>query len=73
MDFPGYKVKSSGEKEILCGIFHEASRVPLQFMIYHGNLNYFSYSVGVSIIRPISPPPRPDQQASTKKVVVCVA
>ena len=35
-------MKFSGENVILRGIFHVVSRFPLQFMLYCGNLDYFS-------------------------------
>ena len=48
IDFPRYNIKCSGENVILRGIFHVVSCVPLQFMLYRGNLDFFSDSVHVS-------------------------
>ena len=45
IDFPIYKTKSSGENEILCGILRVVSRFFLHFVLYLGNLSYFSDSV----------------------------
>ena len=45
IDFPRYNMKCSGENAILRGIFHVVSCFPLHFMLYLGNLEYFSYSV----------------------------
>ena len=45
IDFPIYKTKSSGENEILCGILRVVSRFSLHFVLYLGNLSYFSDSV----------------------------
>ena len=41
IDFPRYKMKCSGENEILRGIVHAVPHFPLHFMLYRGNLNYF--------------------------------
>ena len=38
IDFPRYNMKCSGGNEILS---HSVSRVPLHFMIYRGNLEFF--------------------------------
>ena len=43
--FPRYNMKCSGENVILRGIVHVVSCFPLHFMLYHGNLDYFSDSV----------------------------
>ena len=45
VDFPRYNMKFSGVNVILRGIFHVVSCFPLHFMLYHGNLDYFSDSV----------------------------
>ena len=45
IDFPRYNMKCSGENAILRGIFHVVSCFPLHFMLYLGNLDYFSDSV----------------------------
>ena len=43
--FSWYKMKFSGENVILRGIVHVVSCFPLHFMLYRGNLDYFSDSV----------------------------
>ena len=45
INFPRYNMKCSGRNVILRGIFHVVSRFPLHFMLYRGNLDYFSYPV----------------------------
>ena len=45
---PRYNMKCSRENVILRGIFYLVSCFPLHFMLYHGNLEYFSDSVGSS-------------------------
>ena len=51
-DFPQYNMKcsASGENVILRGIVHVVSRFPLHFMLYRGNLDYFSDSVHSVVI-----------------------
>ena len=44
IDFPRYKLKCTGEKVLLGGILHVESCFPLHFMLYRGNLDYFSDS-----------------------------
>ena len=44
INFPRYNMKCSGENVILRGIVHVVSCFPLHFMLYHGNLDYFSDS-----------------------------
>ena len=39
--FPRYNMKCSGENLTLRGIFHVVTCVPLHFMLYCGNLDYF--------------------------------
>ena len=43
-DFPRYNMKCSGENEILGGIVHIVLCVPLHFMFYRVNLDYYSDS-----------------------------
>ena len=38
-------MKCSGENVILCGLFHVVSCFTLHFILYRGNLDYFSDSV----------------------------
>ena len=45
IDFPRYNMKCSGENVLLRGIFPVLSRFPLHFLLYRGNLDYFSESV----------------------------
>ena len=45
INFPQCNMKCSEEKVILRGIFHVVSCFPLHFMLYRGNLDYFSDSV----------------------------
>ena len=40
-DFPRYNMKCSGENEILGGIVHIVLCVPLHFMFYRVNLDYY--------------------------------
>ena len=47
INFPRYNMKCSGENVILLGIVHVVSRFPLHFMLYRGNLECFSSSVGL--------------------------
>ena len=44
IDFPRYNMKYSGENVIQRGILHVVSCFPLHFMLYRGNLDYFSDS-----------------------------
>ena len=44
IDFPQYNMKCSGGNVILRGIFHVVLCFPLNFMLYRGNLYYFSNS-----------------------------
>ena len=48
INFPRYNMKCSRENVILRGIFYLVSCFPLHFMLYHGNLEYFSDSEGSS-------------------------
>ena len=55
IDFPWYNLKCSGENVILRGIFHVVSFFPKHFVLYRGNLDYFSDRVvftlcGVEIV-----------------------
>ena len=50
IDFPWYNIKCRGENVILHGIFNVVSGFPLHFMLYRGNLDCFSNSVGCSVI-----------------------
>ena len=43
--FSRYNMKCSGDNVILRGIVHVVSCFPLHFMLYRGNLDYFSDSV----------------------------
>ena len=43
--FPRFNMKCSGDNLILRGIVHVVSCFPLHFMLYRGNLDYFSDSV----------------------------
>ena len=45
IDFPRYNMKCSGENVTLRGIFQVVSWFPLHFVLYRGNLDYFSDSV----------------------------
>ena len=45
IDFPRYNMKCSGENVLLRGIFPVLSCFPLHFLLYRGNLDYFSESV----------------------------
>ena len=45
IDFPRYNTKGSGENEILLGTFRVVSRIPLHFVLYLGNFDYFLDSV----------------------------
>ena len=49
IDFPRYNMKCSGENVILSGIFHVVSCFHLHFMLYRGNLDFFSDSVGIRV------------------------
>ena len=51
IDFPRYNMKCSGENVILRGIFHVVSCFPLHFMLYSGNLDYFSDSAPCCVTR----------------------
>ena len=51
IDFLRSNMKCSGENVILRGIFHVVSCFPLHFMLYPGNLHYFSISVYYSVWR----------------------
>ena len=42
--FPRYNMKCSRENVILCGIFPVVLCFPLHFIVYRGNLDYFSDS-----------------------------
>ena len=42
IDFPCYNMKCSGENVILRGIFNVVSCFPVHFILYRGNLDYFS-------------------------------
>ena len=42
IDFPRYNMKCSGENVLLRGIFPVLSCFPLHFLLYRGNLDYFS-------------------------------
>ena len=44
--FPRYNMICSGENVILRGIFHIVTCFPLHFMLYRGNFDCFSNSVG---------------------------
>ena len=46
INFQRYNMKCSGENATLRGIFHVVSRYPLYFMLYRGNFDCFSNSVG---------------------------
>ena len=43
INFPRYHMECSGENEILRGIIHVVSLLPLHFMLYRGNLDYFLF------------------------------
>ena len=58
IDFPRYNMKCSGGNEILRGIIRAASRFPLHFMLYLGNLDYIldsAWSFSMTFKKPISP------------------
>ena len=42
IDFPRYNTKCSGENKIQGAIFRVVYRFPLHFVLYLGNLDYFS-------------------------------
>ena len=46
--FPRYNMKCCEENVILGRIFHVVSCFPLHFMLYCGNLDYVSDSVGIN-------------------------
>ena len=76
IDFPRYNMKCSGKNVILRGICHVVSRFPLNFMLYHGNMDCFSNSVippqwcirGVWVCWLVCSDPYYQQQNYTSKV-----